>query len=67
MLRDTYDIMLKAYKERKLERPYSPLDNRRLANAKNDDTHVRSLTGTSNTEKRSPIKKRDQEQTDNKT
>jgi hypothetical protein len=65
MLRDTYDVMIKAYHERKLSRPYSPLDRRQLANKQDDDTHVKSLTGTSNTEKRPPIKKQDQERTDN--
>jgi hypothetical protein len=65
MLRDTYDIMIKAHRERKLSSPYSPLDNRQLANKKDDDTHVKSLTGTSNMEKRPLIKKRDQEPTDN--
>ncbi len=59
MLKDTYDIMLKAHRERKLLRPYSPLDTRQSADKQDDDTHVQSLTGTSNTEKRPSIKKRD--------
>lgn len=58
MLRDTYDIMLKAHHERKLLRPYSPLDTRQSTNQRDDDTHVQSLTGTSATEKRPSIKKR---------
>jgi len=67
MLKDTYDVMIKAYQERKLSRPYSPLDTRQLANKQEDDTHVKSLTGTSNTEKRLSINKRNQEPTENKS
>jgi hypothetical protein len=67
MLRDTYDVLIKAHRERKLLRPYSPLDNRQVSNQQDDHTDVQSLTGTSNTEKRTPIKKRDKEQTDNQT
>jgi hypothetical protein len=62
MLRDTYDIMIKAHYERKLLRPYSPLDTRQSTN-KQDDTHVQSLTGTSQTEKRPSVQK----QTDHKS
>jgi hypothetical protein len=61
MLRDTYDVMIKAHHERKLSRPYSPLNARQLINKQEDDTHVQSLTGTSNMEKRPSVKKRDQE------
>jgi hypothetical protein len=67
MLRDTYDVMIKSYQERKLSRPYSPLDTRQLPNKQQDDTHVKSLTGTSNTEKRISNNKRNQERTDDKT
>jgi hypothetical protein len=68
MLRDTYDVMIKAQRERKLLRPYSPLDARQTAPKKEeDDTHVQSLTGTSTTEKRPPIKKRNEERTDNQS
>ncbi len=41
MLRDTYDVMIKAQRERKLLRPYSPLDARQTAPKKEeDDTHL---------------------------
>ncbi len=61
-LRDTYDVLLKAHRERKLLRPYSPLDSRQSTNKQEDDTHVQSLTGTSQTEKRPPVKKRPDDQ-----
>jgi hypothetical protein len=67
MLRDTYEIMLKAHRERKLLRPHSPLDIRQSDNKQDDDTHVQSLTGTSNTEKRTSMKNRDEERTDDKS
>ncbi|CAF0881601.1 unnamed protein product [Adineta steineri] len=57
MLRDTYDIMLKAHRERKLLRPYSPLDARQTNQERDDESNVQSLTGTSNMEKRPPVKK----------
>ncbi len=57
-LKDTYDILIKAHHERRLSSPYSPLDTRQSTNKQEDDTHVQSLTGTSQTEKRPSIKKR---------
>lgn len=64
MLRDTYDVMIKAHRERKLLRPYSPLNARQSTQNQEDDTHVQSLTGTSNMEKRPSTRKRNEEQTD---
>ncbi|CAF4344167.1 unnamed protein product, partial [Adineta steineri] len=51
------DIMLKAHRERKLLRPYSPLDARQTNQERDDESNVQSLTGTSNMEKRPPVKK----------
>ena len=61
MLKDTYDVLLKAHHERKLSKPYSPLSTRQLANPENDETQVQSLTGTSRTEKRQTMKNRPDE------
>ncbi|CAF0734572.1 unnamed protein product [Rotaria sp. Silwood1] len=63
LLKDTYDVMLKAHRERKLLRPYSPLSRRESSVKQDDDTNVQSLTGTSNMEKRPSIKNRDQPET----
>lgn len=57
-LKDTYDILIKDHHERKLLRPYSPLNNRQSANDKNDDTQVQSLTGTSRMEKRPSLERK---------
>lgn len=67
MLRDTYDIMIKSHTERKLARPYSPLDRRQLTSKEYDDTHVKSLTGTSSAEKRQTIKTQDEKIPENKS
>ena len=64
MLRDTYDIMIKAHHEKKLGRPYSPLEKKQLIEQQQDDTNVQSLTGTSSTEKRAARKQQDQKSTD---
>lgn len=61
MLKDTYDILLKAKRERQLLKPYSPLSARQTTNAQNDDTQVQSLTGTSRIEKRPSIKNQSDE------
>lgn len=52
--------MLKAHRERKLLRPYSPLDRRESNSQQDDGNDVQSLTGTSNMEKRPSTKKRDE-------
>ncbi|UJR33810.1 hypothetical protein I4U23_021234 [Adineta vaga] len=68
MLRDHYDILLKAHRERKLLQPYSPLDKSRSTEqeANVNHTDIQSLTGTSEMEKRPPIKKENDERTDNR-
>ena len=58
MLKDTYDVLIKAHHERKLLRPYSPLNARQSKNDQDDDTQVQSLTGTSRTERRPSLEKK---------
>lgn len=58
-LKDTYNVMLEAHRERKLLRPYSPLAKQASPFKQDEDTDVQSLTGTSNMEKRPSMKQLD--------
>ena len=64
LLRDTYDVALKGYKERKLLRPYSPLSRQQSSTEQEDESQVQSLTGTNPLEKRATRIKPDEEKTD---
>ncbi|CAF5186204.1 unnamed protein product, partial [Rotaria magnacalcarata] len=67
MLKDTYDVMLKVHRERKLLRPYSPLAKQESPFKQDDGTNVQSLTGTSNAEKRPSMKKTDPQETNSQS
>ncbi|CAM4809949.1 unnamed protein product [Rotaria magnacalcarata] len=67
MLKDTYDVMLKVHRERKLLRPYSPLAKQESPFKQDDGTNVQSLTGTSNEEKRPSMKKTDPQETNSQS